>query len=158
MAVPPCPDLSTYLFLQMFIASGLVRGLCLLLLYPSCSPTEILPWISGCCSVPWGSPAALVLQDWPLHMLKQFTDDVDIGWANLKPGPAWQQSWSAASSPVPIPPGLAFPLSQATGGARLSSAARKRQDAFSLPPCHQDQLSSPAHVRGRAFSHKCCRW
>lgn len=32
-----------------------------------------------------GDPAALDLQDWPLHVLQQFIDGLDVGLGQLKP-------------------------------------------------------------------------
>ena len=57
------------LFLQMFIAMNHWSG-----------SRPLVSWISCCCPR-HRDPAALDLQDWPLHMLQQFIDEValDLG-------------------------------------------------------------------------------
>lgn len=104
-------------FLANVHCNGLVRGLCLLLRYLYWILTRTPPGypVVALCR---GVSAALVLQEWPLHVLKQSTDDVDVRWANLKP---WIWAWEVAelfSTPVPTLPGPALPLSQVRGGAR----------------------------------------
>jgi hypothetical protein len=62
----------------VFIATYHLFGSRLLLHYQSC----ILTWTPlrhPVAALHHGDAAALVLQDWPLNMLQQFTDRVDVG-------------------------------------------------------------------------------
>ena len=99
----------------------------------------------------WRSPAAVHLKYWPLHTLKQFADDVNVGWENLEP---WIWGWVVAEL-LSLPAllglhyqGQLFHFSQMTGGARLTVASHQRQDLFSSTHATREgYLSSSACVR-----------
>lgn len=74
-----------------------------------------------------GDSAALELQDWPLHMLEQFTDGVDGGVGQL----AVQilelvvaRAGQSASSPPPSTPGRALPPCPPTSSLNAVPTAR----------------------------------
>lgn len=79
--VPRYTLLTTHLYLQMYIAMGLVQGVwfCYTINIGS-SPELLLDIPLFLC----GASTALDLQVQPLHVLQQFMDEVDVGVDQLK--------------------------------------------------------------------------
>lgn len=78
--------LSTHIYLQMFIAASHWSELRPLASSTSSilDPHQESSWISCCCPVCHGDPAALDLQNQPFQPPQQFIDEVDIGMGQLK--------------------------------------------------------------------------
>lgn len=73
------------LYLTMFIATNWESSLRSL----ASATTSILDphrdSQASCCCLSCGDPAAMDLQDWPLHVVLQVQDEKMLGWANSKP-------------------------------------------------------------------------
>jgi hypothetical protein len=126
LSISVCPHIFTHSLTSLLSAMGhcLIRGLWLLVHYKYWTLTGTLlryPVVALC----HGDPAALVLQDPPLHRLWQFTDDMDAGVGHLK-----APSWSSLLFLILSQPGQAPPLTVVFLGLALLCCPGKVQTAL----------------------------